>query len=102
MRLWMRLSERSWRHCGQGRHDQGEDANHFQLLLPVDSYQADSCLHELGLRYSPGKLEAYPRLTGDDIHAAMRYAADALAHEEVVFICRWTPHGGSCSDPVSE
>jgi uncharacterized protein (DUF433 family) len=31
-------------------------------------------------------LEAYPQLTRDDIHAAMRYAADALAHEEVVFI----------------
>jgi uncharacterized protein (DUF433 family) len=31
-------------------------------------------------------LEAYPRLTRDDIHAAMRYAADTLAHEEVIFI----------------
>ena len=31
-------------------------------------------------------LQAYPRLTRDDIHAAMRYAADAIAHEEVVFI----------------
>ena len=31
-------------------------------------------------------LDAYPRLTRDDIHAAMRYAADTLAHEEVVFI----------------
>ncbi|HEY5547367.1 MAG TPA: DUF433 domain-containing protein [Gemmatimonadaceae bacterium] len=31
-------------------------------------------------------LEAYPRLTRGDIHAAMRYAADTLAHEEVVFI----------------
>lgn len=31
-------------------------------------------------------LEAYPGLTGDDICAAMRYAADILAHEEVVFI----------------
>jgi uncharacterized protein (DUF433 family) len=29
-------------------------------------------------------LEAYPRLTSDDIHAALRYAADSLAHEEVV------------------
>jgi uncharacterized protein (DUF433 family) len=33
-------------------------------------------------------LEAYPRLTRDDIHAAMRYAADTLAHEEVGFIGR--------------
>lgn len=31
-------------------------------------------------------LEAYPRLTRDDIHAAMRYAAAALAHEEILFI----------------
>ena len=30
-------------------------------------------------------LEAYPRLTLADIHAALRYAADSLAHEEVVF-----------------
>ena len=29
--------------------------------------------------------EAYPRLTSADIHAALRYAADSLAHEEVVF-----------------
>jgi uncharacterized protein (DUF433 family) len=33
-------------------------------------------------------LDAYPRLTREDIHAAMRYAADTLAHEEVVFIGR--------------
>jgi hypothetical protein len=31
-------------------------------------------------------LEAYPGLTRDDLHAAMRYAADTLAPEEVVFI----------------
>jgi uncharacterized protein (DUF433 family) len=31
-------------------------------------------------------LDAYPQLTREDIHAAMRYAADTLAHEEVVFI----------------
>jgi uncharacterized protein (DUF433 family) len=35
-------------------------------------------------------LEAYPRLTRDDIHAAMRYAADTLAHEEVIFIGKGT------------
>jgi len=28
-------------------------------------------------------LHAYPRLTREDIQAAMRYAADALAHEEI-------------------
>ena len=31
-------------------------------------------------------LDAYPRLTTEDLHAAMRYAADAVAHEEVVFV----------------
>ena len=31
-------------------------------------------------------LDAYPRLTVEDIHAAVRYAADALAHEETVVI----------------
>ncbi len=31
-------------------------------------------------------LDAYPPLTREDIHAAMRYAADTIAHEEVVFI----------------
>jgi uncharacterized protein (DUF433 family) len=29
-------------------------------------------------------LDAYPQLTPEDIHAAMTYAADVLAHEEVV------------------
>jgi uncharacterized protein (DUF433 family) len=29
-------------------------------------------------------LQAYPHLTRDDIQAALRYAADTLAHEEVV------------------
>lgn len=31
-------------------------------------------------------LDAYPRLTREDLHAAMRFAADTLAHEEIVFI----------------
>ena len=31
-------------------------------------------------------LDAYPHLTREDIQAAMRYAADTLAHEEIVFI----------------
>jgi len=35
-------------------------------------------------------LGAYPRLTREDIQAAMRYAADTLAHEEVVFIGKST------------
>jgi uncharacterized protein (DUF433 family) len=31
-------------------------------------------------------LDAYPRLTVKDIKAAIRYAADTLAHEEVVIL----------------
>jgi len=31
-------------------------------------------------------LDAYPRLTREDIHAAMGFAADTLAHEETVLI----------------
>lgn len=31
-------------------------------------------------------LDGYPHLTREDIQAAMRYAADTIAHEEVVFI----------------
>jgi uncharacterized protein (DUF433 family) len=30
-------------------------------------------------------LDAYPRLTREDIRAAVTYAADVVAHEEVVF-----------------
>ncbi len=31
-------------------------------------------------------LDAYPRLSREDIQAAIRYAADVLAHEEVLFL----------------
>ena len=31
-------------------------------------------------------LDAYPRLTRQDIHAALKYAADTLAHEEIVLV----------------
>jgi len=31
-------------------------------------------------------LEAYPRLTRDDIHTAIGYAADTLAHEETILL----------------
>ena len=30
-------------------------------------------------------LEAYPRLTVEDIRAALMYAADAIQHEDIVF-----------------
>lgn len=29
-------------------------------------------------------LDAYPRLTTEDVHAALRYAADMLAHETIL------------------
>jgi uncharacterized protein (DUF433 family) len=29
-------------------------------------------------------LDAYPRLTAEDLRAAIRYAADVVAHEEIV------------------
>ncbi len=31
-------------------------------------------------------IEAYPRLTREDIQAAIRYAADTLAHEETIIL----------------
>lgn len=34
-------------------------------------------------------LDAYPRLTRDDIQAALRYAADSVGHEVIVL-----PHAG--------
>ena len=33
-------------------------------------------------------LDAYPHLTAEDIRAALRYAADTLAREEIVFMNR--------------
>ena len=44
-------------------------------------------LRKLGAGASEADLlDAYPRLTGDDIRAAMVYAADALAHEETILL----------------
>ena len=34
----------------------------------------------------PDLLDAYPRLSPEDIQAALRYAADTLAHEEMVMV----------------
>lgn len=31
-------------------------------------------------------LDAYPRLTRDDIRAAIRYGADTIAHEEIILL----------------
>ncbi|MBM4279082.1 MAG: DUF433 domain-containing protein [Deltaproteobacteria bacterium] len=31
-------------------------------------------------------MDAYPRLAREDIHAAIRYAADILAHEETIIL----------------
>jgi len=36
-------------------------------------------------------LDAYPRLTPEDIQSAIRYAADTLAHEEILV----TAHGNT-------
>ncbi len=33
-------------------------------------------------------LDAFPRLSREDIQAAIRYAADTLAHEEIVFLAQ--------------
>jgi uncharacterized protein (DUF433 family) len=33
-------------------------------------------------------IEAYPRITRRDIQAALRYAADTVAHEETIFVTR--------------
>ncbi len=34
----------------------------------------------------PDMLDAYPRLTREDLQAALGYAADVLAHEETVLL----------------
>jgi uncharacterized protein (DUF433 family) len=36
-------------------------------------------------------LAAYPRLTQEDIRAALGYAADTVAHEETLFIAQESP-----------
>lgn len=36
-------------------------------------------------------LDAYPRLTRADLQAAIRYAADTVAHEEVILIGSESP-----------
>jgi uncharacterized protein (DUF433 family) len=46
-------------------------------------------LRKLSEGASPNALlEAYPRLTHEDIQAAIRYAADTLSHEEMVLLSR--------------
>jgi uncharacterized protein (DUF433 family) len=48
---------------------------------------AELILRKLSEGASEGDLlDAYPNLAREDIQAAMRYAADTIAHEEVVFI----------------
>jgi len=36
-------------------------------------------------------LAAYPRLTQEDIRAALGYAADTMAHEETLFVAQESP-----------
>ena len=38
-------------------------------------------------------LHAYPRLTAEDIHAAIGYAADTVAHEETIIVKRRAKRG---------
>lgn len=46
---------------------------------------AELILRKLSEGATEGDLfDAYPRLTREGIHAAMRYAADVLAHEEII------------------
>ena len=33
-------------------------------------------------------LDAFPRLTREDIHAAIRYAAGAMSHEETIILTK--------------
>ncbi len=40
-------------------------------------------------------LDAYPRLTREDIRAAIGYAADMVAHEETVLLTHREPSDGS-------
>jgi uncharacterized protein (DUF433 family) len=35
-------------------------------------------------QHDDDRIDAYPRLTRDDIQAALRYAADSIAHEVIV------------------
>jgi hypothetical protein len=43
-----------------------------------------------GMEFSPVEeadlFQAYPKLTHEDIQSAIRYAADTLAHEEIVIL----------------
>lgn len=44
-------------------------------------------LRKLGEGATEGDLlDAYPRLTREDLRAAMTYAADTLAHEETILV----------------
>ena len=44
-------------------------------------------LRKLGEGASEAELlDAFPRLTREDLHAAITYAADTVAHEEHVFV----------------
>ncbi|MCX6544127.1 MAG: hypothetical protein NTV05_06885 [Acidobacteria bacterium] len=50
---------------------------HRIALEPVPEKRAAGTLEDL--------LDGYPRITREDVHAASQFAADTLAHEEVVF-----------------
>jgi uncharacterized protein (DUF433 family) len=45
-------------------------------------------------------LDAYPHITVEDIRAALAYAADSLAHEEVI-LCKAGVPNVETGDPIS-
>ena len=53
--------------------------------IPVELF-----LHKLSEGASETDLAGYPHLTRKDVRAALRYAVDTVAHEEVVFIAKGT------------
>ena len=49
-------------------------------------------LRKLGEGATEGELmDAYPRLTREDILAAFRFAADAIAHEQTILVAAGEP-----------
>jgi uncharacterized protein (DUF433 family) len=69
-------------------HDRIEINPKIMLGKPVirgTRITVELILRKLGEGATPGDLlDAYPHLTAGDIQAAMTYAADALAHEEIL------------------
>jgi len=69
-------------------HDRIEINPHVMLGKPVirgTRISVELILRKLGEGATEGDLrDAYPRLDADDIRAAIAYAADIVAHEDVI------------------